>query len=115
MPGASALGAVRVIWHTRGVGTMVIAAVGDPGASRLVLGIIVVLVLIGVGLAGLSVWLWRATAPDPVALAVLETMGEQRFHAADEAERVRLLEEARGAIGAERAGPETGAVPSGDG
>jgi hypothetical protein len=94
---------------------MVIAAVGDPGASRLVLGIIVVLVLIGVGLAGLSVWLWRMTSPEPVALAVLEAMGERRFQNADEAERLRLLEETRGAVAAERAGPETGAVPSGYG
>jgi hypothetical protein len=93
----------------------VIAAVGDPGASRLVLGIVVVLVLIGVALVGLAAWLWRMTAPEPVALAVLETMGERRFRTADEAERLRLIEESRGAVAAERAGPEAGAVPSEDG
>jgi hypothetical protein len=94
------------------VHSVVIAAVGDPGASRLVLAIIVVLVLIGVGLAGVAVWLWRRTTPEPVALAVLETMGERRFRTGDDAERLRLLEEARGAIGAERVAPDTGAVPS---
>lgn len=101
-----------MIWHTRGVASTVLAAVGDPGASRLVLGIIVVLVVLGIGLAGLAVWLWRVTTPEPVALAVLEVMGERRFASADEGERARLLEEARGAMAAERAGPDEGRVPS---
>ena len=101
-----------MIWHTRVVVSTVLAAVGDPGASRLVLLIVIVLVALGLGLAGLAVWLWRVTAPEPVALAVLEVMGERRFASADEGERARLLEEARGAMAAERAGPDEGPVPS---
>ena len=101
-----------MIWHTRVVVSTVLAAVGDPGASRLVLLIVIVLVALGLGLAGLAVWLWRVTAPEPVALAVLEVMGERRFASADEGERARLLEEARGVMAAERAGPEEGPVPS---
>ena len=64
-----------MIWHTRVVVSTVLAAVGDPGASRLVLLIVIVLVALGLGLAGLAVWLWQVTAPEPVALAVLEVMG----------------------------------------
>ena len=101
-----------MIWHTRVVVSTVLAAVGDPGASRLVLLIAIVLVALGLGLAGLAVWLWQVTAPEPVALAVLEVMGERRFASADEGERARLLEEARGAMAAERAGPDEGPVPS---
>ena len=101
-----------MIWHTRVVVSTVLAAVGDPGASRLVLLIVIVLVALGLGLAGLAVWLWRVTAPEPVALAVLEVMGERRFASADGGERARLLEEARGAMAAERAGPDEGPVPS---
>ena len=73
-----------MIWHTRVVVSTVLAAVGDPGASRLVLLIVIVLVALGLGLAALAVWLWRVTAPEPVALAVLEVMGERRFASADE-------------------------------
>lgn len=87
-------------WHTRTMwvasNTAVVAAVGDPGASRTVLVIVFALLALGAGLAALAVWLWRATRVDPPSLAVLEVMGERRFFRADLAGRQELIDAARG-------------------
>lgn len=95
-------------WHTRDMSghlsAVVFAAVGDPGASRLVLFIVLVLIAIGSGLVALAVWLWRATRVDPPALAVLEVMGERRFRRADAASRHELIDVTRGQAAVETEG-----------
>ena len=98
-------------WHTRVVVTTsltgTVAAVGDPGASRLVLLIVLMLVGLGAGLLAVAVWLWRATRVDPPSLAVLEVMGERRYARADIANRQALVDGARGqaAVEAEQEPP----------
>lgn len=96
-----------MVWHTLGVtradAAIVIAQVGDAGASRLVLILVVVLLLIGAGLVVLAGWLWRVTRVDPPALAVLEAMGERRFRRADAATQQMLIDATRGAAAVESA------------
>lgn len=104
-----------IVWHTLWVMSAfadpgVFAAVGDPGASRVVVAIILALVLIGLALAVLAVWLWRVTRVDHPSLAVLEVMGERRFRTADAATRNQLLDGARGAAAVESG--SMGQVPS---
>lgn len=76
--------------------TGMVAAVGDPGASRLVLLIVLMLVALGAGLIVIAIWLWRGTRVDPPSLAVLEVMGERRYARADAANRQALVDGARG-------------------
>ena len=49
------------------------------------------MIIIGVGLAAVTVWFWNAARPDPEVLAPLEIMGDREFVKASEKEKARLL------------------------
>ena len=49
------------------------------------------MIIIGVGLAVVTVWFWSAARPDPEVLAPLEIMGDREFVKASEKEKARLL------------------------
>ena len=49
------------------------------------------MIIIGVGLAAVTVWFWNAALPDPEVLAPLEIMGDREFVKASEKEKARLL------------------------
>ena len=49
------------------------------------------MIIIGVGLAAVTVWFWNAAQPDPEVLAPLEIMGDREFVKASEKEKARLL------------------------
>ena len=70
-------------------------AAGDPGATRVVYGIVVGLVVIGAALIGLGVWLIRQTRWDPPVLAPLERMGDSSWRKRDPATQQRILDEVR--------------------
>jgi hypothetical protein len=69
--------------------------VGDPGRTRVVFGSVLVLMLIGVGLAFAAIWLWRSTRRDPEVLAPLELMGRRSWRRADPVFQRRSLDEIR--------------------
>ena len=49
------------------------------------------MIIIGIGLAAVTVWFWNAARPDPEVLAALEIMGDREFVKASEKEKARLL------------------------
>ena len=49
------------------------------------------MIIIGIGLAAVTVWFWNAARPDPEVLAPLEIMGDREFVKASEKEKTRLL------------------------
>ena len=49
------------------------------------------MIIIGTGLAAVTVWFWSAARPDPEVLASLEIMGDREFVKASEKEKARLL------------------------
>lgn len=49
------------------------------------------MIIIGFGLAAVTVWFWSAARPDPEVLASLEIMGDREFVKASEKEKARLL------------------------
>ena len=49
------------------------------------------MIIIGVGLAAVTVWFLNASRPDPEVLAPLEIMGDREFVKASEKEKARLL------------------------
>lgn len=53
------------------------------------------LVLLGVGLACMTVWWWRSTRPEPPALGPLEVMSDRRWRTAGDSERRRMVDETR--------------------
>jgi hypothetical protein len=65
-------------------------SVGDTSASATVVIITVVLFALSIALAGLAVWLWRATAVDAPSLSVLEEMSSRRYREADSAHKASL-------------------------
>lgn len=70
-------------------------AAGDPAASRLVYGIVIALIVIGVLLVALAVWLIRQTRVDRELLAPLERMDDRDWRSSTPARRRRLLDEVR--------------------
>jgi hypothetical protein len=70
-------------------------AVGDPGSTRLVLGAVALLVVVGLALIATSLWLWRETRIDDPVLLPLERMGERDFQRADPVFQRRMLDDAR--------------------
>lgn len=70
-------------------------AVGDPAATRTVYSTIVALVVLGVVLAGLAIWVWRRTRPEPELLAPLEVMQTRAWRKLDPAAQRRLLDDSR--------------------
>jgi hypothetical protein len=75
--------------------SQVLVAAGDPGATRVVYGVIIGLVAIGVALILLGVWLIRQTRWDPPVLAPLERMGDSSWRKRDPATQRRILDEVR--------------------
>ena len=49
------------------------------------------MIIIGIGLAAVTLWFWSAARPDPEVLASLEIMGDREFVKASEKEKARLL------------------------
>lgn len=49
------------------------------------------MIIIGLGLAAVTVWFWSAARPDPEVLAPLEIMGDREFVKASEKEKTQLL------------------------
>jgi hypothetical protein len=72
-----------------------VASAGDPSSSRIVYGIVVALIVIGVALVAVAVWVFRQTRVDPEVLAPLETMSDRRWRRLDPASQRRLLDEER--------------------
>lgn len=72
-----------------------LAAVGDPTATRTVYITVVILAGLGVAMAGLAVWVFRRTRPEPELLAPLETMESRNWRRLDPATQRRLLDDAR--------------------
>jgi hypothetical protein len=54
-----------------------------------------VMIVVGGGLAGVTIWFWNAARPDPEVLAPLEIMGDRGFIMADDREKIRLLNAVR--------------------
>jgi hypothetical protein len=70
-------------------------ALGDADSSRVVYGVIIGLVVIGIALVILALWLIGQTRVDNSLLAPLELMGDRRWKRRDPATQRRLLDEAR--------------------
>lgn len=70
-------------------------SVGDAGSSVVVLVVAVALVAAGVALAGITVWFWRSTRPDPEALAPLVVMSSKGWRLGNPVERRHALDVAR--------------------
>lgn len=69
--------------------------ISDTGSSTTVLVVTLVLVAFGVGLAAVTAWFWRETAPDPDALGPLSVMSRRRFASLGAIEQRRLMDESR--------------------
>jgi hypothetical protein len=69
--------------------------ISDTGSSTTVLVVTLLLVAFGVGLAVVTAWFWRQTAPDPDALGPLSVMSRRRFVSLGAIEQRRLMDEAR--------------------
>ncbi len=67
----------------------------DPDSSRIVYGVVIALIVIGVLLIGLAIWVIRQTRVDPELLAPLERMADREWRKRDPAGRRRLLDEVR--------------------
>jgi FtsZ-interacting cell division protein ZipA len=79
------------------VPSTVVAAIaaGDPAADRVVYGIVIALIVIGVLLLGITVWVFRQTRVDPELLAPLERMADRSWSSRDPATQRRMLDEVR--------------------
>lgn len=66
--------------------------VSDPANERIVRFSVIGLVVVGVALLAVTAWFWRATRPEPAALAPLEEMGRRRYRRLpdDEARQAHL-------------------------
>jgi len=72
-----------------------VTGVRDPGSTRVVYAVVIGLALLGLAMVALTVWLVRATRPDPELLAPLEAIQSRRWRRLDPAGRRRLLDEVR--------------------
>ena len=69
--------------------------IGDPDATRTVIAIIALMLVMGVALVMLALWQRRETRPDPTFLAPLELMGERAWRRGDPVWQRRRLDEVR--------------------
>ena len=67
----------------------------DSGSTNTVLLVTALLALAGLVMAGLTVWYWRGTKPDPEALGPLVTMSRRGFATLDPIEQRRQLDRLR--------------------
>jgi hypothetical protein len=70
-------------------------AFDDNSSTRRIQLITAALAAAGLGLAGVTVWFWRSTRPDPDALGPLEVMSGSRWRRQDSDRRVRSLASVR--------------------
>ena len=70
-------------------------SVEDAGATTVVRLVVLTLVILGLALAGVTVWFWRTTRPDHPALGPLEVLSDRRFPHLDVLEQQRRLDSAR--------------------
>lgn len=54
-----------------------------------------VLIVVGVALAGVTLWFWRSARADDPVLGPLEVIGDRRFKTADAETRKEMLRQAR--------------------
>ncbi len=98
----------HVSWHNRvpvpavdlhlastSLPTAALVGAGDPDSSRIVYGMVIGLVVIGVMLILLAVWIIRQTRPDLEVLAPLERMGDSDWKKKDPSTQRRILDELR--------------------
>ena len=71
------------------------ADIDDDSTTRRIQLVAGGLAVLGVALAGVTIWFWRSTRPDPEPLAPLELMGTRKWRRADPIERRHLLDEVR--------------------
>jgi hypothetical protein len=65
--------------------------ISDPANERIVRFAVAGLVVLGVVVVAVTVWFWRSTKPEPVALAPLEAMSRRHFdRLSEEQQRARL-------------------------
>lgn len=90
------IGSVRRRHHSVLVGSTsgAITATGSED-TRTVLAIVVLLAVVGIGLAMLSMWVFRVTRPDRELLAPLEVMGDRTWRRGDPVWQRRRLDEVR--------------------
>ena len=93
--------------HSRVLTAVIAADLSDSAADRRIYLAAAGLVLLGVLMAIATAWWWHATRPDDPALGPLEVMSRKRWQSADDADRRRMLAEARPSA-AERASASTG-------
>ncbi|MEL6892073.1 MAG: hypothetical protein AAFP84_10775 [Actinomycetota bacterium] len=79
----------------RSTTTLMLVAARDPGSTRLVYTVVILLAVLGVLLAGLAWWLYRTTRPDRELLAPLEALHSRRWRRLDPQGRRRMLDELR--------------------
>jgi FtsZ-interacting cell division protein ZipA len=70
-------------------------AAGDPEANRVVYGVVIALVVIGLVLIAIAVWVFRQTRVDRELLAPLERMSDRSWNKRDPATQRRMLDEVR--------------------
>lgn len=89
-------------------------SVSDVGSSNTVLAVTIALIVLGIGLLGITTWFWRATRPDPEALGPLVAMSDRRFAALGPIEKRRALDGARPVSPATEVAPVVDAEPAED-
>ncbi len=99
-----------VTWWT----TIDTESVSDAGSSNTVLAVTIALIVLGVGLLGLTTWFWQVTRPDPEALGPLVAMSGRRFAALGPIEKRRALDGARPASPATEIAPVVDDEPVND-
>ncbi|MEM9748651.1 MAG: hypothetical protein AAF945_18305 [Actinomycetota bacterium] len=78
-----------------GVLATVTGTASDPESTRIVYGVVVGLLAVGVLLVGLAIWLFRQTRPDPELLAPLDRMSSRSWRRLAPADRRRMLDAER--------------------
>ena len=86
---------MRETWVVAWLTTIDTESVSDAGSSNVVLAVTLALIVLGIGLLGVTVWFWRATRPDPEALGPLVAMSDRGFATLGPIERRRVLDGAR--------------------
>lgn len=90
---ASALTSLLVLLGTSGrAGAQQAETVRDAANARVVLVVVIGLILLGVVLAAVTVWFWRATRPDHPVLVRLEVLSGRRARNLSSSERQELLD-----------------------
>jgi len=108
---------VRETWAVAWLTTIDTESVSDAGSSNVVLVVTLALIVLGIGLLGITVWFWRATRPDPEALGPLVAMSDRGFATLGPIERRRVLDAARPAQIPNRVAPvaeDDGSVVDGE-